>query len=140
MILLVEDNPDEEKLALRALRQGGYADAVHVVRDGHEAIEFIERFENGVADPPPRPSLVLLDLKLPKVGGLDVLRRLRSVEALAMVPVVVCSSSDEDSDLRQSYTLGANSYIRKPVDFDEFSETIRQIGQYWLTRNQVPSR
>lgn len=131
-ILLVEDNPDEEKLALRALKQGGFADRVHVVRDGHEAIEFVEGIE---ADPAlERPALIFLDLKLPKVGGLDVLRRFRQSPAMRDVPIVVCSSSDEESDVTQSYRLGANDYIRKPVDYDEFIKVIRKVGTYWLAK------
>ncbi|MCW5942830.1 MAG: response regulator [Fimbriimonadaceae bacterium] len=131
-ILLVEDNPDEEKLALRALRQGGHADHVHVVRDGHEAIEYLERLE--ASDPEfGLPRLVLLDLKLPKVSGLDVLRRFRKSAVLREVPIVVCSSSDEESDVSQSYRLGANGYIRKPVDYDEFIQVIRHVGEQWLS-------
>lgn len=131
-ILLVEDNSDEERLALRALKHGGFDGRVDVVRDGAEAIAFVERIESG--DPAIElPAFVLLDLKLPKVGGLDVLRRFRTSALLRYVPVVVCSSSDEESDVTQSYRLGANDYIRKPVDYDEFIRVIRRMAEYWLT-------
>ena len=136
-ILLVEDNEDDEKLTLRAMRLSEIPNIVIVARDGAEAIEYIETH----ADYPSRlPSLVLLDLKLPKLSGLEVLARVRSNSSTQTLPVVVLTSSDEESDIQQSYMLGANSYIRKPVDFDEFIDSVRQLGQYWLTINLPAKR
>lgn len=135
-ILLVEDNSDDEKLTLRAMRQSDVPNVIVVVRDGAEAIDYLKtEVEKGHR----LPSLVLLDLKLPKISGLEVLEKLRAEEATRNMPVVVLTSSDEESDILQSYSLGANSYIRKPVDFDDFIDSVRQLGVYWLTLN-MPAR
>lgn len=130
-ILLIEDNPDDAELTLRALRAHRIAGDVHHAQDGAEALEYLR-------GGPPLPHLTLLDLKLPKVNGLEVLKTIRSEALTRLLPVVVLSSSDEQRDLADSYRLGANSYIRKPVDFDQFSRTVEQLGQYWLTLNEPP--
>jgi two-component system response regulator len=127
-ILLVEDNPDDEKLTLRAMRQSEVPNIVVVARDGAEALDYIVAANK-------LPALILLDLKLPKVSGLEVLEKLREDARTRTIPVVILSSSDEERDIQESYNLGANSYIRKPVDFDEFIDSVRQLGQYWLTIN-----
>ena len=137
-ILLVEDNPDDEALTLRALRKHDLADEVVVVRDGAEALAFF--YEATRAGDEPLPELVLLDLKLPKVDGLQVLRILRDDAHTRRLPIVVLSSSSEERDIVQSYDLGANSYVRKPVDFAEFSEAVRQLGIYWLGLNEPSPR
>lgn len=134
-ILLVEDDPDHEALAIRALRKANVVNEIKVARDGAEALEMIEKFESGAE---PMPQLVLLDLKLPKVQGLDVLRAIRGKEKAALLPVVVLTSSDEERDIVSSYRLGVNSYIRKPVNFTDFAEATKQLGMYWLLLNQVP--
>lgn len=135
MILLVEDDPDHEALAMRALRKANVANEIRVARDGAEAIEYM----NGiVAGEKLMPQLVLLDLKLPKVDGLEVLRLIRASEKTALLPVVVLTSSDEERDIVSSYRLGVNSYIRKPVNFSDFAEATRQLGLYWLLLNQCP--
>jgi two-component system response regulator len=139
MILLVEDNPDHEALTLRALRKAGLANPVVVARDGAEAIDFL--FGTGTyagRNISEMPQTVLLDLKLPKIDGLEVLQRMRSDERTRLIPVVVLTSSDEEKDLVASYKYGANSYIRKPVDFVEFVEATRQLGLYWLVLNEPP--
>src|SRR5687768_17075149 len=134
-ILLVEDNPDDEKLTLRALKQSDIPNETMVARDGEEACTFL--FGNG--GPLERlPDLVLLDLKLPKVGGLEILQRMRRDERTKSVPIVILTSSDEERDIMMSYNLGANSYIRKPVDYAQFIETVKLLGQYWLTANRKP--
>lgn len=138
-ILLVEDNPDDEVLTLRALRRHHVANEIVVARDGAEALDYLL----GTGDYADRdvtqiPQLILLDLKLPKVDGLEVLRRLRQNLYVRNVPVVVMTTSDEEHDRIQSYDLHANSFIRKPVDFNEFVEVIRQIGLYWLMLNEPP--
>lgn len=130
VILLVEDNADDEKLTLRALRLSDVPNTVHVARDGREAVDFLTDPNN------PLPSLVLLDLKLPKLTGLEVLETLRSNKRTQLQTVVVMTSSDEESDILNAYRLGANSYIRKPVEFDEFMDAIRQLVNYWLRLNQ----
>jgi DNA-binding response OmpR family regulator len=135
MILLVEDDPDHEALAIRALRKANVANQINVARDGAEAIAFMEEIVTGVR---PTPQLVLLDLKLPKVEGLDVLRAIRGNDRTALLPVVVLTSSDEERDIVASYRLGVNSYIRKPVNFTEFADATRQLGMYWLLLNQCP--
>jgi len=138
-ILLVEDNPNDVELTLRALKKHNLANKVHVAKDGAEALEYI--FANGayahrkVDD---RPKVVLLDLKLPKVDGLEVLRRIKSHERTKIIPVVVLTSSKEERDLLETYRLGANSYITKPVDFDKFVESVSELGLYWLLLNQPP--
>jgi len=141
IILLVEDNPDDEVLTLRALKQANILNHVDVVRDGAEALEYL--FATGVhagRDALELPQVVLLDLKLPKVDGLEVLRRLRADERTRRLPVVVLTSSVEEQDLIASYDLKANSYVQKPVDFVEFSEAVRNVGMYWLLLNQAPPR
>jgi two-component system response regulator len=140
-ILLVEDNPDDEMLTLRAFRSGKVANDVFVVHDGAEAIDFL--FCTGAyADRNPTllPELILLDLKLPKVDGLEVLQRIRSDEKTRTLPVVILTSSDEEVDILESYNRGANSYIRKPVDFEQFTEAVRQLKLYWLVLNVPPPR
>jgi two-component system response regulator len=142
IILLVEDNPDDEVLTLRALKASNIVNEVVVVaRDGTEALDYL--FGTGAhagRDTRAMPQVVLLDLKLPKVGGLDVLRRLRAHERTKLLPVVILTSSDEERDITDSYALGANSYIRKPVSFAQFSEAVRQLGLYWLVLNEPPFR
>jgi DNA-binding response OmpR family regulator len=135
MILLVEDDPDHEALAIRALRKANVANDIHVARDGAEALEFVRGAADGSK---PMPQLVLLDLKLPKVEGLEVLRNIRGSEKTQLLPVVVLTSSDEERDIVSSYRLGVNSYIRKPVNFSDFAEATRQLGMYWLLLNQCP--
>jgi CheY-like chemotaxis protein len=139
-ILLVEDNRDDEELTLRALRIHKIPETVVVVRDGAEALEYL--FGTGVyagRDTAQPPRIVLLDLKLPKIDGLEVLRRVRADPRTRCLPVVVLTSSNEERDILQSYDLGANSYVRKPVDFVQFHEAVRQLGHYWLTINQPPT-
>lgn len=131
-ILLVEDNADDEKLALRALKKNNIANSVVVARDGAEALELL------VGDKAQPFGLVLLDLKLPKVPGLKVLERLRADPRTKFLPVVILTSSREEDDLVQGYALGVNSYIRKPVDFHKFVEAVAQIGLYWLVLNETP--
>jgi CheY-like chemotaxis protein len=130
-ILLVEDNPDDEALTLRAFSKTNIGNPVHVVRDGQEALDYL------LGDAP-LPSLVLLDLKLPKVDGLEVLRQIRANDRTAILPVVILTSSREEQDLVSGYRLGANSYVRKPVDFGSFLEATRQLGLYWLVLNEAP--
>ncbi|CAG0953974.1 MAG: response regulator [Anaerolinea sp.] len=138
-ILLVEDNPDDEVLTLRALRRHHVANEIVVTRDGAEALDYLLGTGTYAArDVTQIPQLILLDLKLPKVDGLEVLRRLRQNLYVRNVPVVVMTTSDEEQDRIQSYDLHANSFIRKPVDFNEFVEVIRQIGLYWLMLNEPP--
>ena len=135
-ILLVEDNPDDVELTLRAFQKSNIANELIVARDGQEALEML--FGDGVFGPSTDrlPEVVLLDLKLPRVDGLGVLRRIREDERTRLLPVVVLTSSDEDSDLLRSYETGANSYVRKPVDFAEFMEAARTLGLYWLVLNR----
>jgi two-component system response regulator len=138
-ILLVEDNPDDEALTLRALRKSNVANKVVVVRDGQEASDYL--FQEGAHAGRPAsegPQLVLLDLKLPKMDGVDVLRRIRADENTKLLPVVVLTSSDEQRDVLETYSLGANSYVRKPVDFVQFTEAVKQLGLYWLVLNVTP--
>lgn len=141
MILLVEDNPDDEALTLRALRKHNIGNKVFVVRDGAEALDFL--FCTGAyadRDPNDMPQVTLLDLKLPKVDGLEVLRRLRADIRTRLLPIVILTSSNEERDLIEGYKNGANSYVRKPVDFNEFLEAVRELGLYWLVLNQMPPR
>ncbi|MBI2512751.1 MAG: response regulator [Opitutae bacterium] len=134
-ILLVEDNADDVALTLDAFQQSRVANRVEVVRDGVAALEHLY----GATDAPPaRPAVVLLDLKLPKVGGLEVLRRIRAEPTTKHLPVVILTSSSEERDLLASYDLHANSYIRKPVDFDQFMAAVQQLGLYWLLLNETP--
>jgi CheY-like chemotaxis protein len=138
-ILLVEDNPADEALTLRALRKSNVMNPIAVARDGVEALDYLfARGAHAGRDPTAMPQVVLLDLKLPKVDGLEVLRELRAHEATRLLPVVVLTSSVEEQDLLRSYSLGANSYVRKPVDFVHFIEAVRQLGLYWLILNQTP--
>jgi two-component system response regulator len=139
IILLVEDNPDDEALTIRALKQHNIANEVVVARNGAEALDYL--FGTGAhegRDLDDLPAVVLLDLKLPKIDGLEVLQRLRADERNRLLPVVVLTSSKEDVDLAESYGRGANSYIRKPVDFEQFSEAIKHVGMYWLLLNEAP--
>jgi CheY-like chemotaxis protein len=138
-ILLVEDNPDDEALTLRALRRSHVGHSVVVARDGVEALDYL--FGTGRhagRDPRQLPQVVLLDLKLPRIDGLEVLRRLRADSRTRLLPVVILTSSNEERDRIEGYQLGANSYVRKPVDFNEFVEAVRQLGLYWLLLNQPP--
>ena len=139
IILLVEDNPDDVALALRALKRNNIANEVVVAGDGAEALEYLmatgKYARHATSD---LPEVVLLDLKLPKVGGLEVLRAMRADPQTQMLPVVILTSSTEERDIITSYQLGANSYIRKPIDFDQFVDAIRQLGLYWLVLNQSP--
>lgn len=137
IILLVEDDPDDELLTLRALKQNRILNQVMVVRDGVEALDYLfGRGEYAERSHCPLPQVVLLDLRLPKLDGLEVLRQLRADERTCLLPVVVLTSSDEERDIVDSYKLGANSYVRKPVDFAQFSEAVRQLGLYWLVLNE----
>ncbi|HTA21850.1 MAG TPA: response regulator [Polyangia bacterium] len=137
-ILLVEDNQDDIDLTLRAFKKNNIGNKVVVARDGVEALDLLFNASR-VADAP-WPVVVLLDLKLPRIDGLEVLRRIRADERTRTLPVVVLTSSDEQRDLIESYNLGANSYVRKPVDFGGFLEAARQLGLYWLVLNQAPPR
>jgi len=141
LILLVEDNINEEYLAVRALKKSNLGSEIIVVRDGVEALDFLFCM-NHYADRSrlEMPELILLDLKLQKMDGLEVLRRLRADERTRQLPIVVLSSSDEVGDIAESYKYGANSFVRKPVDFDQFMENVKQIGQYWLTLNEAPPK
>ena len=136
MILLVEDDPDHEALTIRALKKANIANNIRVAHDGEEAIKLL--FGDNEGTLPYLPQVILLDLKLPKVDGLEVLRRIRESDQTRMLPVVVLTSSDEESDLMRSYKLGVNSYIRKPVNFTDFAEATRQLGMYWLVLNETP--
>ena len=138
-ILLVEDNQDDEALTLRALRKNNITNDVVVARDGAEALDYLlARGSYATRDAFDIPLLVVLDLKLPKIEGLEVLRQLRAAPHTRLVPVVILTSSNEESDRLQGYGLGANSYVRKPVDFAEFFEAARQLGMYWLMLNERP--
>lgn len=138
-ILLVEDNPNDEMLTLRALKKHGLVNSVDVARDGAEALDYL--FCQGAyadRDPEQLPQLVLLDLKLPKITGLQVLKRIRENPRTRLLPVVALTTSDEEKDLAACYGLGANSYVRKPVDFLQFMDAVRQLGLYWLVLNESP--
>ena len=139
VILLVEDNPRDEALTLRALKKSNIVNDVNVVRDGVEALDYLFGTEtHAEREMAALPQLVLLDLKLPKVDGLEVLRRIRADERTKRLPVVVFTSSSEEEDMIKSYELGANSYVRKPVEFEQFLEATKQLGMYWLVLNEAP--
>ncbi len=139
VILLAEDNPDDVKLTMRALKKANVLNEVVVAQDGTEALDYL--FGTGKyagRDINQKPQVVLLDLKMPKVDGLEVLQRIRGDERTRLLPVVVLTTSSEDKDRVSSYKLGANSYVRKPVDFNQFTEAVRQLGLYWLLLNEGP--
>ena len=138
-ILLVEDNPDDEMLALRALKKADTKNTVVVARDGEEALEYVfgtGRFKT--RDPNETPQVIFLDIKLPKINGLDVLKNIRDDQRTSLIPIVLLTSSDEESDMVTGYELGANSYINKPVDFDQFIDQVKILGRYWLGINKTP--
>jgi two-component system response regulator len=140
-ILVVEDNASDLELTLRALKHNSLIQSVHVARDGEEALNFLfcrEKFRDRAGRP--FPQLILLDLKLPKVDGLGVLRALKEDSRTRSIPIIILSSSGEDRDLQATYELGVNSYIQKPMDFDRFRETVEALGQYWLRVNHAPPR
>jgi two-component system response regulator len=138
-LLLVEDNPDDEALTLRALRRHNLANEIVVARDGQEALDYLfGEGEYSGRDSRELPQVILLDLKLPKLDGLQVLEQMRANPLTSRVPVVVLTSSNAEQDMLRSYDLGANSYVRKPVDFEQFLEAARQLGLYWLVLNEVP--
>ena len=137
-ILLVEDNPNDVALALHAFKKSNLTNRIHVVRDGAEALDFLFRTGQYATRANSTPKVVLLDLKLPKVDGLEVLQRLRADPRTRTLPVVVLTSSREDRDIVESYQLGVNSFIVKPVDFEQFTEVVRQLGFYWALLNQPP--
>ena len=139
IILLVEDNPDDEALTLRALKKNNILNEVVVAHDGAEALDFL--FATGPytgRDIRIMPPIILLDLKLPKIDGLEVLRRLRADSRTKLLPTIILTSSSEETDIINGYNLGANSYVRKPVDFAQFVEAVRQLGLYWLVLNEAP--
>ena len=137
VILLVEDNPRDEALTLRALKKSNIINDVIVARDGVEALDYFFGTGARAGDPPTMPQLVLLDLKLPKVDGLEVLRKIRADERTKRLPVVIFTSSSEEEDMIKSYELGANSYVRKPVESERFAEATKQLGVYWLLLNEA---
>lgn len=138
-ILLVEDNPDDEELTLVGLKKSGVLNEVYVVRDGEEALDFL--FAEGSykdRDPAKVPAVILLDLKLPKLSGFEVLQKIRVNPVTSCIPVVILTSSSEEEDVIASYKLGANSFVRKPVEFNRFADAVRQLGLYWLLINEAP--
>ena len=137
-ILLVEDNPNDAELAMRALRKGKLANHITWVKDGAEALEFIFRTGAYAGRADRNPKLILLDLKLPKVDGIEVLKRIKADERTRVIPVVMVTSSAEGRDVAESYKLGVNSYIVKPVEFEQFSETVAKAGLYWMLMNRAP--
>ncbi len=138
-ILLVEDNPDDVELTLRAFKKNNLANEIVVARDGEEALEILFGLKEDVLKQK-RPDLILLDLKLPKVNGLEVLQQIKGHSQTKLIPIVILTSSREEDDLIKSYQLGVNSYIRKPVDFDKFTEVVMQLGLYWLLLNEPPPK
>lgn len=139
-ILLVEDNPDDEVLTLRAFRKNNIKNDIIVARDGVQALDFLFATGSHAGREGGNPQVILLDLKLPLIDGLEVLRRIRADERTRLIPVVILTSSREERDLVESYSLGCNSYVRKPVNFDEFMEAARQLGMYWLLLNEASER
>ena len=138
-ILLVEDNPDDEELTLRALRKNNIANQVVVAHDGVEALDYLHGTgPHAGRDTRVQPQVVLLDLKLPRIDGLEVLQRIRAHELTKHLPTVVLTSSKQDEDIMRSYSLGANAYVRKPVDFTEFLEAVKYLGLFWLVLNETP--
>ena len=135
-IVLVEDNADDAELTLRALKKHNLANSVHIIHDGAAALEYL--LPDGTGGDRSSPRLILLDLKLPKVSGLEVLQRLKGDDRTKAIPVVVLTSSQEEQDLIESYRLGTNSYIVKPVDFDDFTRAVAEIGLYWMLLNKIP--
>jgi CheY-like chemotaxis protein len=137
VIFLIEDNPTDESLMIRALKRSNIANPIVVARDGVEALDFLFSRGTYAGQPPAAIQVVLLDLKLPKIDGLEVLRLMRQDERTKLLPVVILTSSVEEQDLIHGFSLGANSYVRKPVDFVQFSEAVRQLGLYWLVLNEI---
>lgn len=141
LVLLVEDNADDEALTIRALRKANVANDIEVVRDGKEALDFLFcEGRHAARQESPMPGLVLLDLKLPKLSGFEVLQRLRADPRTKLIPVVVLTSSSQDEDVVRSYQWGANSYVRKPVDFTDFVDAVAKLGLYWMILNEGPDR
>ena len=138
-ILLVEDNPQDEMLVLRSLRKANLANRIDVARDGQQALDYLHRVgEFAGRDGPDLPTVILLDIGLPRLSGLEVLERLRADPRTALLPVVILTSSDDERDRLRSYENGANSFVRKPLDFAEFAETVARLGVYWLATNEPP--
>jgi len=137
-ILLVEDNPDDEELTRLAFEQSGITNRLVIVRDGSEALDYLFAGGSWAGRTDGNPGLILLDLKLPKIGGLEVLKRLRAEPGTRLIPVVILTSSVEEQDVIRGYDLGCNSYIRKPVDFTQFAESVRTLGLYWMVLNEPP--
>jgi two-component system response regulator len=139
-ILLVEDNPNDEAFTLRAFKKNNILNEIIVVRDGQEALDFLFcEGDYSTRDKSLNPQVILLDINLPKIDGLEVLQQLRANEHTELIPVVIMTTSDEQNDLIRSYQLGANSYIRKPVELNDFMQAVKQLGMYWLVLNQLPS-
>jgi len=137
-ILLVEDSPEDAELAMRALRKGKLANHITWIKDGAEALEFIFRYGAYAGRPDQNPKLILLDLKLPKLDGIEVLKRVKADERTRVIPVVMVTSSAEGRDVMESYKLGVNSYLVKPVEFEQFSDTVAKAGFYWMLMNKAP--
>ena len=138
MVLLVEDNSNDIELALEVLSEESFARNIHVVKDGQQALDFLEHTGRHTQREPGNPILVMLDVKLPRISGMEVLRRVKSDPALRSIPIVMLTSSREESDLQSSYDLGANAYVVKPLDFTEYSPVLKAIGSFWTSVNQPP--